>query len=491
MHFFMNYLFKSMPHLIALAVSLLFIFPSFAQKIIFEKQVELKQGNLFQADNRDVYPVVDDTDQRLILFFTDKRKIGSISFSNGMTIIDSLGIGKPKGKTLTLQGCSQSDKVYNLFFKSSEPGEFVIFRFDFKNNDVTQHSVQLPFDKERYVAAVGYKNKFYVLSVKKRTSILKLYTFTDHVSYSVQSFDFKDTKFRIPPSYTLDDALAENSTQYIDNEIPHSIEEVSIKSKLYCYENKIVLTLDNLFTRTKVISINLQTLESTLDVYKKGGIDCGSMFNASSNSYLYMDNLYQFYACPSGMKLKITNLTTKDSLKSYQTLEDDSLNFSNSPITLESTYANDRELSRVKRFLRRVAANQAGLWACKSSDGIVVTMGGYQKIEQQNNMSLSSPSTPISTPYGTFSAPSSPGTYSSFGTYGRSQSFYFKSLLDTHSFEHKEGEIADNKFDKIRTFTKTCKDDIIAQTIFKQGDGLVLCYYLKYSKTYMMRLFTD
>jgi hypothetical protein len=475
-----------------LTIFIFFTSIALAQEILFEKEIRLKRG--LSYDRREAYPVKSNVNQQLSLFLIDKKQIKGLLFDKDLKLIDSLEGDRPDSRYPQLLGSNMSDKQFSLFFESKSHSSLASVSFDYETKKVTQTIIELPFNKEKYAGSASYDNKFYVLTVKKNSSVLNIYVFENRYNYAVHTIDFKKEQFREPPYYTMYDVMRENQFETIDNEIPNSIEVASKKDKLYCYDNKMVITFDNVNADTKVISIDLSAFSADLKVYNKTSPENCNSTDIKTNSYLYKNNIYQFFVCSSGMDFSITNMKKKELLNSFQVLKDEELYFKNTPIFQEGgIYSDDHELSKTKQFLRKSATANIGVCAYQSSNGIEVTLGSCKEIQ------MGTPGPGMMTPGGSFSTPggvvNTPATYyptySGYSSYKFTKSVYFKSLLNSSTFEQINTALPDNAFDQIKKFTKTKEDYITAETIIKKENFLILGYYEKDDHNYIMRAFRD
>jgi hypothetical protein len=464
------------------------------QEILFEKEIKLKRG---LDEKREAYPVVNPANESLALFLIDSKSIKANIFDKHLQLSDTLEGPRPETFWVEILGSNFSGSKYNLFFAAKPYESFVVMSFDVSNRSVRQGMVKIPFDKkERYAGSASYRGKFYVFTTLKGTSVLKLYAFDDEKNYSTHLYDFKAERFTATGYPTLFDAVRENPLTFIDNEVPNAIELVSKKNKLYGYGNNLALTLDNQSTRTILIKIDLTTFEHTLTFYPHAKSECG--LASTTNSYLYKDHLYQLVVCSTEMIFSIGSLQKGEIVNEFRAVRDEDISFKNSAIVQEGgghpwVPVGERELSKTKQFLRKVSASDIGISVYQSSAGMEIILGGTKELPSGAPMGGGmTPGTTISTPYGPMTtAPTYNPTYGGYNSYKSSRSVHFKSLLNPTTFEHLTGDMPKNIFDKIKIFTKSLDESIIAETLFKKGNACILGYYFKPDRRYVMRKFTD
>lgn len=474
--------------LIALCVYL--SYPAIAQTVLFEKEIQLKRG---LTEKREAYPITN-SDGSLALFLLDKNSIKAHLFSKDLDLIDTLDGLRPSNHEELLGG-NIAGGYYNLFFSSKPYRSFGISRCHFADRTVSQHAIELPAKKEKYVGSASYGDKFFIFTVVRATSILNLYVFNDHAKYDTYTFDFKDQQFAPLPYSKLFDVLHNNQFAFIDNMVPNAIELVAKKNKLYGYDNKLVLTLDNEVNKTTFITIDLTTFKSDIASYDQAKPSCVNLY-PTSNSYIYKDHLYQFSACPNEMVLSVGSLKQGEIVQEFRVNKEDEIYFRNSAIIQEGPSLggeSERELSKTKQFLRKVSRSEIGISVYETSAGIEVMLGGYKEIQTgAGGGGMMMGGGTISTPMGPVAmAPTYNPTFYGYSAYKFTKSVYFKSLLNSQTFDHEEGVVPNNIFDKIQAFTKGMDDSMTAETLFKKDGACVLGYYLKTNRHYVMRAFMD
>jgi hypothetical protein len=473
-----------------------------AQEILYQKEISLKRGF---GDKRESYPVTNHTDESVSFFLLDNRTVKGNLFDGALNLIDSLEAPRPDNSHAELLGSTYSDKTYNLFFSTKSYKSIKVLQFDYGRHKFAETMISLPLKKEMYVGSASYHGKFYMLTVVKFKSILKLYEFTGNAKSREQAYDFGKERFSNFSPYTLYSILLNNGFTSIDNEVPNAIDVVAKKNKAYFGNGMMMLTIDNDLTRTGLISIDLKSLNGNLKFYNQGYTDCRNNLSASANSYIYKNNLYQFIVCSDGMEFSISDLASGQTVNEYKVSKEDEIYFKNTPVLSQTGSNNTDEdgkaLTKTKQFLRRVASSDAGISVYETNAGVQITLGGY-KVVQNGPATSPMMMTPgfgmgmgmgMGMPYGMYSPMYyryNP-TYYGYNSYKYTRSVYFKSLLNKTSFQHQQGSIPKNAFDKIQQFTKEIDKEMIAETIFKKGPVCVLGYYHKPDQKFILRGFID
>jgi hypothetical protein len=470
-----------------------------AQDLLFDKPLILKGSK----DKRDVYPVINQSTGAVVMFFFDKFTIQSVALDASYNIESEMESQRPPGMFDEILGSSISGDLYTIYFSSTNHKNFATTTFDFKTKKVIQRVINFNFKKnERYSCSITQKGTFYMVTAMD-PDIVKIYALTDPKEFRSREKSFPYQKFSGEPGASLYDVLTKNEVVSFDNAVPTALEMAAKKTKLYPYDNNIVLTIDNYEFRTNIILIDGRTLESTLKFNNQPSIFCADEKRSNSNSYIYDRKLFQMKICPVEMAITIFDLDKEVFLNKLTIKrDDDDFSFNNSPVIQSSVVENkkwyddndsDVVISKTKKFLKKVSYWNAGLSAFGSPDGIQLTIGGYKEMEGGGSGGgMMFPGTTMSTPMGPIvTAPMYNPTFYSYSSYKSTLSIYFKSLLDPDSLQHKAGEIKDNAFDKIQKYTEGLEKKISVETIFRKDGVYVLGYYFKPDERYVLRKFAD
>ena len=463
-----------------------------AQDVFFEKEVSLNNA---YAEKRETFPVRNNSDGSLSIFLVDMFSVTGLLFDRDYNLIDEIGGRRPDGNYSDMLGCSYSDRIYHLFYSSSNHKTLTSVSYNYNDKTVTPNTVDISLKKQNFSAAVTHEGKFYLFTTVKGRSILKLYAFDDGTHYDTRTYEFDNKQFASSNLIlTLDDAL-KSEVVTVDNLSPTAIDVTSRKSKLYVLGNSIVLTLDNRLSGTNVITFDLNTLESDLKFYKHATVDCGDTAPVSTNSYIHDNLLYQLKVCPSGMRMQVRDLDSGDVIHNLKADRDEEIAFRNTPVMQEkkALFDSERELSRTSQFLRKVSQGNAGLSVYSTPAGLELTIGGIQPIQGSifvTNAALGSV-TAIATPQGMVPLPLYNPTYFGYITYGATKSVYFKSRLDSGTFAHQPGELGlkGNPFDRIMVFVDGEKKRLSAQTVFRADGAYMLAYYIEGDDRFVIRVF--
>lgn len=459
-----------------ITTALLISFNIVSAQMVLNKKLSLSRGI---TENRKAFSLID-TDNAVSIFLLDKKTIYGLDLDSSTSISKEIKVPTPSNEFGELLGGSISGNQKNLFFINAAKKRLHCTWINFNENKFGSNKINLQLDKEEFIGNISYKNKFYILTTRKNTSTLNLYIFENHFSFQKKTFDFPNEKFTTESMNTLYHAFFVSSPVIIDNSIPNPLDQTRHANKIYYYDDKIVITIDNQLTRTKVITIDLIEMIAKIDSYKYAKLDCGELYNARSNSYIHQGILYQLKVCTQSMGLSIVDLANNTVLKNYITNRNEDINYRNSDIIhmtgTGSPGENDYHVSRTNQFLRKLANSNAAISAYRVKDKIELMLGSYVYVDGLIS----------------FTPPFSPFTV--FYSYTLTKSIYFKSVLHAKDYAHaREIHPEQFAFDKIQDFILkgNLKDKMTAETIYKISDDYYLGYYVKPDHTYVIQRFTE
>ncbi len=481
---------------------------SFSQEILMEQDIQLK--SIFK-DKRESYPVLNEKNGKLILFLLDDKTITELRLNQKYIITNNFSIERPGKKYKILLGSSIVENQCYLLFTNENKNKILVKSINNAPNKDSEKLLAINFKDERFLEAIGFKNTTYILTVKRLSSLLKLHEVKGKEIVNSIEFDFSKFKFSEDTypilSYILNqrtDPLRFTSDIYlVDNKNPNPLDITSELYKIYCYSDKIFISFDNYFDHTKLITIDLNDYTYSLKEYNHGKIECGDAYKKQSNSYLYDNNLYQIMVCRHELLLSVLDIEANSVLKEWRVNKTEDISFKNSDLVQKgssiSLLQNEEfELSTTKQFLRKITHSSPGVSIYKLPYVLEVTIGGYAEYSSNvGGIMMVSPGTSVSTPYGLISTPPvyhyNPTMYS-YNRSKSSRSVYFKSLLDQSTFEHVDGEIQVNAFDRIEEYYDLVNDTssvFTAETLFKVDDYYIYGYYHTTEKKYYLRKFED
>lgn len=474
----------------------------FCQDTLLEKEVSLKY--VFH-DVRESLPIINKEKNEVALFLLDRKAIKCFLLNKDYQLIDSITTDLPDMKFGTLLGYNANSGSYHLFFTNDTKDQFYAKTIDIDGNKSSGTLLSTTLKDERFLESISYNNKFYLLTVQKKSSILRIYVFEGDENTRIEKIDFPDYKFSNSGYTKLYDVLYATNTipsQKIDCRNPNPLELTSQENKVYYYNDKIYITLDNNIDNTKLITISLDDFKYDVKLFTQGTIKCQDSYGIKSNSFLFQDILFQIKGCKDELYISLYNLSTDSLIKDFRVKQDEEIMFKNTPLMQEGGKTifmdgSERELDKTKQALRKISASNIGISVYPSDENLEVTIGGYKATQRTGaggNMTMVSPGATFNTPNGTIRTPATyfynPTMYG-FVKYVSTRSVYFKTLLDKANFSQIPGSMQKNAFDRIQEYKVINDHDITTETLFKADNYYVFGYYNQWIKKYYLIRFAD
>jgi len=467
-----------------------------SQEILLNQNINLDSGF---SDKRDAYPIINKKTDALTLLLIDNYNINTQEYNNDYSLRRSYECPRPKNKYRHLIGHTTKANQYNLFFATKRNKEFLVQTINLDERSSNEKKFAFKLKDEKYLETFSYKNKLYILTLLKNSSILKLRVFEANSLRITKEFNFNNNRFNTHQFYKLNDVLkspgsfsSSISIQKINNNNPNSLELTSEKNKVYCYSNKMVISLDHRKDFTILIKIDLEDLTSEIKTYKFDEVDGKQFSNIKSNSYIYQDILFQTKVSKYELYLSAYNLITDRLIKKYQVKKDENIAFKNTNLIQENDAAifssQTRVLETSKQILRKMASGDPGISVYETNGYWEVTLGGKKDVKQGGGMMIGGGMPMASASAGAVTFTVSTPTMHSFSSYTSTKSVYFKCLFNK-DMQHIEGDVKKNPFDKIKTFSDDTYEDLSIETIFKRENYFVFGYYDSVTKKYTLRKF--
>lgn len=433
---------------------------------------------------KEVISVVNDKNDYLTVFFKERKTISGNEYDTDHVEINKpLENAKLPKKARVYIGNSVSADAYVLFFTNQTKSKFASLKVDFKTGSYSiNEDLGLNISSEYFVSYFNKNNKIYILTMVKESSVFKVYTvdFDGHVdrkSIDV-NYNFKTSKDKGVNMYKL---ISGGSTrnETIEADEPTSIKKASAHNKIYFEEDVIKIISDKFDERTYFINLDLNRSSAQVEeiINDKITSDKGLF---ETNSFVFEDYYFRVYSTQRRLGLFIYELKTGKEITTYYINKNDSISFKNTPIIDYNELKGSEESEDVNMFLRRIKNSELGVSVHKVNDNYVISIGSSKDVYQSSGMM--GPSIPIAT-FSGFTM------FASFYSYATTNSIYIKCLFDK-DFNHVQGEIPLNGFDKINEFVrKNGTSRMPHQTVFKYQDNYIWGSYSKSSGSYGFLIF--
>lgn len=459
----------------------------FAQEILLEQNIKLK-SNLESH-------IINHQDNYFLLQL-DKKNINFHSLGRNYKIAKSQNSPKSLVKNFKFLDYSMLNESCFLYFTNyaDSPGLFynnspsyVALEFDIKNEEVKRHTISIELSKEITVSTFSENGKFYLLTIKKKSSELSLYVVEGKKIKEKKTFDLSDYKFGEDQEKNLyesiKDKVTESKTTTIEYDDLYLNQKAYKHHKVYHDSKFLHLTDDSRGTGTKIISINLEDFTIDVKEYEHGKCNCHfGMLSMDTNSFMMDNHLYQLVICNRAIYVSVFDLLKGERIQSFQATKDEivSLNSASDKTEITVPFFTLRSLVAVFNdhvVLKRIARNPISISTYKKEENVEISIGGM-KITKTSMASSTIPNTPAIYSYG------SSYLYTT----------HFKSFLKYPSFEYVASP-KEYALDKINTFmieeVEATDADVHGETMYTKEDGVLFGYYSKSKKKYYLMNFLN
>lgn len=469
---------------------------SLSQETISSTPIELKK-------NRGVFQTVNDQKKDVTVFVSDKIKVNAIHLNEKMQIADSISTERPNTKVYTnMIGYNIKNNNTRLFWSSDDYENIFTQLYDFNSRTVQTQQYTLALKDEKFLQKFSENEKFYILTVVKKSNNLRLHIFDKEGVYvsktiSLEGFHFFKKKYVKSTLYgVLEESFLPNewpfSMHFMNIENPTSLNEATKKRKCYFNKNQIVITIDNNVNYTQAIVIDLTRFSAIEKIIKFPSISemspGGYSVRLNSNSFFINNKLYQIKSSADIFHFTIKDLDG-NLLKEYTATGDTPIEFKNTEISQQGNDffgGGEKVLENSSQFIRKITNLHAGIACYNVGENTLITFGGISDTSQQPaGQSVMNQFGFIGSLLG---AVIFNPTMDSFNSYSSRKVVKVEGLFDKEG-NHVKGELQPLAFDKIRTFLDK-NEDTSAQILFKI-DSYYLGYYDKKAKEYIIRKFND
>lgn len=478
----------------------------FSQEILWEVENPFKKSSFPQV--KESFQVVNSKTNEISLFLIYEENVYACLLNEQYNLSKTMVSQKLPPKYKVLLGSSISkDGLYHLFMANENHKKFGVISFSYDEKESKIKELELDLKNQKFIQTVSYNDNFYIITTYKNESGLNIYLFDEELNYTSKKIDLSRKKFTgamgetkyLYDLLTTEQVFSKNiDIEKIDDATPNSIESTSAKTKMYVKEGRVIFTFDVNKDYTQILTISLDDFTATTKVFNKTNSDSDKRTDPDiqkSNTFIADDKLYMIGGSPKKMIFTINDYETGNLLKKYEVLKEGAITFKNTPIIQEGgVYDKYRELERTAQFLRKITTADIGVAVYKKNDGYTITLGGKSEIKNGGGMMMpmgfgAVPGIPIAT-VGSATIFFNP-TYFAYNGYTNTKSTYVNCLFDSN-FEHIEGEVEKNAFDKVKEFSELPENkNIKAETLFKYKDYFIFGYYIHKTKKYSLVKFQD
>lgn len=456
-------------------------FSLFSQKAV----MSFKNEDVSRSTNKEAITLSNTVTNDLTILMVERKDVYAYLFNSDFELQSQFQTEVVKSKYDEALGFKLTESKQHILFSNNKKTKFAVLTLDFTVKNSTATELDFDFDDELFIEAINYKNKLYVLSSTKDQVII-VREMTDGLDFKTvasMTINQDNVTLRERKNYSAFSLFGslKTSIQKIDPRVPNALEQTSSANKLYQYENLAYLTFELEDYGTLVYTINFDDLSHSIKTYEypKGKLDDLKRFN----SYISPEYFYQIGSSKDEMRFLINDLSGT-LIKDYFVKRDASISFKNTPIIQEGAtavpFVNRRELEESSKYLRKITSGNLGIDVLWQDNNYFITLGGY-KLVNSGGGGMMMMGGGVATVGPSHTVVMNP-TYYSYNSYTSSKSTYFTSKFDS-DFNHVKGNISDNVFEKIKTFSDKQKY-ITAEDVFFHNNQLYFGYFNLKKATY-------
>lgn len=447
----------------------------------------------------EVISLIDKEGERFALVLIQGKKIDGFLFDKENQMIDSLQTeGKIKGYKEILGQTVLKNKDFVVFMANRSRRKFASLRFSFADNTLAIEELNLDLGNESIIQTTNYNNLFHLITITPGVNSVNVYRFQDHLTYDRFQVDFRGEPFLTKKQKEVDffDMIALHSGFHgevksvnllpIDTKDPTTLEIASTTTKMYQVKERLTLTFDNNELVTQIAEINLNTLEGRV-IHVEKALKNWPIKQKNSNSFLVDEVLFQIVTTNKVLHLRAQNYRSGEIINEHYAAENETINFKNTSIVQTGgAFDNYREFEDTETLLRKVNRGKVAIAVQRKGELYQVCYGGIIEKATGANLMMPGFGVPIAA-LGAVTVFINPTNFA-YNSYTNTKALSVHALFNS-DFEHEDGEISKNIFDRIEDYEYENNISPNGRTVFKRKDDYILGSYDSFTKTYTLRSF--
>ena len=347
----------------------------FGQTVLASFPLDFKKADEYNQ----VLNVENTQTHEIFVFASNSENITILRYNNAVFLNDQFTFAKTKIGNRSILGYSfGEDGNPNLYLASESFKDVIIVKFYLETKTFKMLKFDFPSEQlnQYHITFFQQNNAFYILSKIIDEQTLILYKFKNEIvekkvfDFSSFLFQNKNTQF-----ITFNKVVEDNPIEKIDPNDFAPLDKSSKKNKVYLINDHLILTLDQNPKKTQILDLDLENNTIEEKSFPQSGIDNTN----NSNSFLNDNKLYQISSNKYGFSIDIKDYSSGKTLKEIKVLKNDTINFKNSPLLLQTDGRKPTELKKTSQFLNYLSFLNVGLSAFKNKKNIFFTICGSQK----------------------------------------------------------------------------------------------------------------
>ena len=447
--------------------------------------------NYFNFDDKKVLALDafhnDRFDQTIFILEDRQSKNAYLFDKNFKEISDGLKITKEVRKfPNSLSIVASKEQAFSFLMSNDDFNKWGLLNLNFDARTILAQEVPINLKKALYVSSFSSSDKHWVVSLVKNSSKFKIQSVDDTGAVDITEYDFSNTDFSgglrsIGNIYQLVNAKSEEfSIDYIEEDTPLSLLSTNEKMKIYKEGDELVISIDNSRDFTYLIKINIEEKTSNVITIEKKKFEERSSYE-DSNSFVYGNKLFTLKTTFDILNLSITDLKTKQLLKTFEIQGDEDIWFRNTALFQKRLGARKTsEIAKTKTFLRKVANSEPAISVHKQDDHLVVTLGASKFIDRPDNALVTGALLGGASGYLLVSVVINPIS-KNYLDYSSTKTTRFQMILNTDLTHVDNGTVKENTFDIIEGYDQS-QSIKGAKTVFKIDGNYYFSYINKETK---------
>lgn len=457
-----------------------------------QSQELLVKRKIDKSKDISAYPLLSISSEKLYYLIIEKNKGTVLIFNESMEDEKEIAFQYDSGLFKEFQGSVKIDNQLFLYFMEIKHRKMLTLCIDLISGSTTMQQQTILGSKDRYLTSFSDNENMIILSSVKNKSILKCHLSAGNSLPRIIEFNFSNQYFyKSEFTANLDQLIKPSKTfAKIYQQIPTNIIEASYMTKAYLNDKKIFLTVDYLEEDTFVIILDLVDQSSEVKTFMH--IDAYSRPDMKSNSFLHQNILYQINTDHSEVIFSLTDINSRENIKTFRISKTDSLNSNNYVVTKEREdgfYGKHTiSFSKPKKVVRNISRLNPSIFVSSySEDYIALIVGGYKHTKNSGGM-----------------LPNGSGGFVSYGGTYYTNQIQFLSFLKLPDYE----QFADSNFitpySRINSFAEKLEDTsivenepqrlskvLISEKIFQFDNEMYFGYYEYRSSYFYLYKFPD
>jgi hypothetical protein len=464
---------------------LFLIFILFFQIVISQEKV---LSIPVQENIKETISIVDEKSQNIAILNFDKNHITGKLYDKDFKNLGTVKAKKLPGKYISFIGHQFNGDQLTVLMNTANNRSYAITKFDFKAGSNRTTEVNFKLKRETYLSSFSRDNIIFMATASNKGSQLNIYEFSKNFN------EPKKTEIQIPEnSFTdrFDDPVdfhnAIASTRRngeitppvtLKENLPAIIEKTSKPLKIFPTPNGFSLTIDTWLKHTYLMKVSLKKNKAEVFRFEYPKPN-GFVSRTEANSFLHHNKLFQVVM--GGEEMLFSVFSVEGQLLEQQIIlkRDEEINFKNTPVVQKGgSFEDFRVLDNSNQFFRKTLDAEIGLSVTKNNGLYEVTFGSVKEFQDPMAYYFAAGGL-IGGAVGMLTT--------TFIEYRNTKSVQFTGLF-SEGFNHENGKVKPNIFDRIAIFTEDF--NLRSETLFFLNYNYYYGYFNKDESAYIVYKFS-